>query len=98
MTKGIYSGHIVREYLNGEDFICMYDSDKKIFVKAWDKISADLLIHEVYGRNQEKWTPNRTSDKFPGDKIYIKDLKLEEDGNKYSHNLEKLVEDSMFFS
>ena len=88
MAKQIYGGYIMREYLDANDFIGEVKSNNKIFVKAWDINSANLLIHEVYSRNEKKWTPNRTSDKFLGDKVYVGNLKVYSD-------LGQLIEDSL---
>jgi len=91
MVRNIYSGYIGREAINGDGFVCQTESLEKIYVSAHDENTAELLIHEVYGRNESKWTPNRTSEKFLGDKVYVKGLKIEEK----SSVLEKLVEDSV---
>lgn len=91
MVKDIYGGHIYREAINGDWFVCQTKSSKKIYVEAPSRKAAELLIHEVYSRDESKWTPNRTSGKFPGDRIYVKHLEIE----KRSSSLEKLVEDSV---
>jgi hypothetical protein len=90
MVNQVYSGYVVREAINGDGFICETKSEKRIYVKAYSEETAELLIHEVYGRNESKWTSNRTSDKFLGDKVYINNLRVEDD-----RSLEKLVEDSI---
>ena len=98
MVGQIYGGCIVRAYIGHDDFILTSRSKERVFVRAINKEYAELLIHEAYNKNQIRWTPHRTSHKFPGDRIFIEDLKNEEElREKYGKSLEeKTIEEQDF--
>lgn len=96
MSEQIYGGYIVREYFGHDDMIYQTTSGERIFVKASGREAAELLIHEVYSKDQRRWTQNRTSQKFLGDKVFVEDLKTAEEliaehGEEYKKSLEKRV-------
>jgi len=70
----IYGGYIVREFFDSHGWMSEIKSEKRMCVKATSKEAAELMMHEVYARNEVKYIPNRTSNKFPGDKVSVKDI------------------------
>ena len=70
----LYGGYIAREFFDSMDQMSEIQSEKRVCVEAPSRGSAELIIHEVYGRNEEKYT-RRTSKNAPGDKVSVRDLK-----------------------
>ena len=73
--ENLYGGYITREYFCSDDRIHESVSEKRMCVEAASKEAAELIMHEVYARNETKYIPNRTSKNSPGDKVSVRDLK-----------------------
>jgi hypothetical protein len=87
--ENLYGGYIVREYFCSDDRIHESVSEKRICVEATSKEAAELIMHEVYARNETKYIPNRTSKNSLGDKVSIRDIVLVEDVKSIDDILEE---------
>ena len=76
--KKIYEGSIVREWYSiANDCDMIQEPKLKIYVKILDGLDfARFLIYAIYRKNEGNWTPNRTSVKFPDDKIFIRNVRV----------------------
>lgn len=55
---------------------------------------AELFIHEIYGKDQKKWIPNRTNEdpRYWCDRISVTDIKTEEELRpEFKESLEQRV-------